>query len=67
MLKQSKGEIWVGLLGLPYAMKAQDIQEDGDTVTFTRLVEAKDGSKRVERITTRKEYMIFTSETLEVD
>ena len=65
MIKQVKGEIWIGLAGISYAMRAEEIEEKPDgTVTFVRLVEGRDG-KRKERITTRKEHVIYTSETLE--
>ena len=64
MAQNKKGEIWIGLRGFPYAMRAQDIHEKGGKVVFIRLVEAKDGSKRTERITTSKEHVIYTAETL---
>ena len=53
---------------MSYAMCAEDIHEDPDgSVTFTRLVEEKGGGKRTERIKTRKEHIIFISETLETN
>jgi hypothetical protein len=61
-----KGEIWVGLEGIPFAVRAEDIREENDgKVTFIRLVESKDGSHRKERISTRKEHVLYVSETLE--
>jgi hypothetical protein len=57
-----KGEIWVGLEGIPFAVRAEDIREENDgKVTFIRLV----GSHRKERISTRKEHVLYVSETLE--
>ncbi len=67
MIKQTKGEIWIGLAGVAYAMHAENIEEKADgSVTFLRLVEGRDG-KRKERIDTRKEHIIYISETLETD
>jgi hypothetical protein len=67
-MKSKKGEIWIGLTGMSYAMCAEDIHEDPDgSVTFTRLVEEKGGGKRTERIKTRKEHIVFISETLETN
>jgi hypothetical protein len=66
MLKQSKGEIWIGLVGLPFPMRADDIKEAKDgSVTFLRLVESKDGSSRKELIKTHKSQIVYISETLE--
>jgi hypothetical protein len=66
-MKNKKGEIWVGLIGMGYAMCAEDIHEDPDgSVTFIRHVEEKGGGKRMERIKTRKEHIVFVAETLEV-
>ena len=54
MIKQAKGEIWIGLAGVGYAMRAEEIEEKPDgSVTFVRLMEGRDG-KRKERISTRK-------------
>jgi hypothetical protein len=67
-MKSKKGEIWIGLTGMSYAMCAEDIHEDPDgSVTFTRLVEEKGGGKRTELIKTRKEHIIFISETLDTN
>jgi len=67
MIKQTKGEIWIGLTGVAYAMHAENIEEKADgSVTFLRLVEGREG-KRKELITTRKEHIVYISETLEVD
>jgi len=67
MIKQTKGEIWIGLTGVAYAMHAEQIEEKADgSVTFIRLVEYK-GNHRKERISTRKEHIVYISETLEVD
>jgi len=67
MIKQTKGEIWIGLTGVAYAMHAEQIKEKADgSVTFLRLVEGRDG-KRKELITTRKEHIVYISETLETD
>jgi hypothetical protein len=67
MIKQTKGEIWIGLAGVAYAMHAENIEEKADgSVTFLRLVEGRDG-KRKERIDTRKEHIIYISETLEAN
>jgi hypothetical protein len=65
-MKSKQGEIWIGLIGMGFAMCAQDIQEDPDgSITFTRLVEEKGGGKRKELIKTRKEHVVYISETLE--
>ena len=67
-MKSKKGEVWIGLIGMGYAMCAEDIHEDPDgSVTFTRHVEEKGGGKRTEMIKTRKEHIVFISETLESD
>jgi len=67
MIKQTKGEIWIGLTGVSYAMRAENIEEKADgSVTFIRLVDYK-GSHRKERISTRKEHIVYISETLETD
>jgi hypothetical protein len=67
MIKQTKGEIWIGLAGVAYAMHAENIEEKADgSVTFLRLVEGRDG-KRTELIKTRKEHIVFISETLETN
>ena len=68
MLKQSKGEIWVGIVGLQFPMCIEGkIKEERDgSVSFIRVVESKDGSGRKERIDTRKEHIIYVSETIEV-
>jgi hypothetical protein len=66
MLKQSKGEIWIGLVGLPFPMRAEQIIEAKDgSVSFLRLVESKDGSSRKELIKTHKSQIVYISETLE--
>jgi hypothetical protein len=62
----SKGETWICLLGANRAMHAEDIEEKPDgSVSFICLVEYKDGRHRKERITTRKEHIVYISETLE--
>ena len=67
-MKSKKGEVWIGLIGMGYAMCAEEIHEDPDgSVTFTRHVEEKGGGKRTELIKTRKEHIVFISETLESD
>ena len=67
MIKQTKGEIWIGLAGVSYAMRAENIEEKADgSVTFVRLVEGRDG-KRKERIDTRKEHIVYISQTLEIE
>lgn len=67
-MKSKKGEVWIGLIGMGYAMCAEDIHEDPDgSVTFTRHVEEKGGGKRTELIKTRKEHIVFVAETLESD
>jgi len=67
-MKSKKGEVWIGLIGMGYAMCAEDIHEDPDgSVTFTRHVEEKGGGKRTELIKTRKEHIVFIAETLESD
>jgi hypothetical protein len=67
-MKSKKGEIWIGLIGMGFAMCAQDIHEDPDgSVSFIRLVEEKGGGKRKELIKTRKENIVFISETLETN
>jgi hypothetical protein len=64
----TKGEIWIGLEGLPFAVRAENIVEEADgKVTFVRLVETKDGGHRKDRITTQKEHILYVSETLESD
>lgn len=66
MIKQTKGEMWIGLIGLGFAMHAEDFEEKPDgSVSFIRLVEYKDGRHRKERISTRKEHIVYISETLE--
>jgi len=68
MIKQTKGEVWVGLLGANFAMRAVEIEEKPDgSVTFVRLVEYKDGRSRKEKISTRKEHIVYISETLEAN
>ncbi len=63
-----KGEIWVGLSGIPFPVRAENIAEEKDgKVTFIRFVESKDGSHRKEKISTRKEHILYVSETLETD
>jgi len=62
----AKGEIWICLLGANRAMQAEDIEEKPDgSVSFICLVKYKDGRYRKERITTRKEHVVYISETLE--
>jgi hypothetical protein len=66
MNSNKKGEVWIGLLGQPYAMRAEEIKYGKDgKITFLRLVDSKDGSKRTERITTEKKHVIYISETIE--
>ena len=65
--RQRVGEIWIQLSGMGYAIQAQNLEDDGDKVTFTRYVEGKDGSKRTDRITAAKQHVIFIAETIEAD
>ena len=53
-------------MGANRAMQAEDIEEKPDgLVSFICLVKYKDGRYRKERITTRKEHIVYISETLE--
>ena len=66
MIKNNKGETWICLLGANRAMRAEEIEEKPDgSVSFICLVEYKDGRHRKERISTRKEHIVYISETLE--
>jgi hypothetical protein len=67
MIKQPKGETWICLVGVGFSMHVEgEIEEKPDgSVSFVRLVEYKDGRHRKERISTRKEHIVYTSETLE--
>ena len=64
--RSKRGEIWIGLTGLPFPMRAENIKEKNGDITFLRLVDGKDG-KRTERVKTRKEHVIYISETLEAE
>ena len=64
--RSKPGEIWIGLTGLPFPMHAENIEEKGGEITFTRLVDSRDG-KRTEKITAQKQHVVYISETLEVD
>lgn len=68
MFKQEKGEIWVGLHGVGFAMHAEQKPEErpDGSVSFIRIVDYK-GTKRKERVDTRKEHLIYLSETIEAD
>jgi len=62
--RSKRGEIWIGLAGATFPMRAENIKEakNGD-ITFLRLVDGKDG-KRTEQVKTRKEHVIYVSETI---
>ncbi len=60
------GEVWIGITGVPFPMRAEKIKEKNGEITFLRLVDGKDG-KRTERVTTQKEHVVYISETLEVE
>ena len=60
-----QGEVWIGLIGLSYPMRAENIKKQGKDLVFTRLVEVKDGSRRKEMITTKQENVLYVSETIE--
>lgn len=64
--RSKPGEVWIGLTGLPFPMRAENIQEKDGEITFTRFVDSKDG-KRTERITAQKQHVVYISETLEVE
>jgi len=45
-----KGEIWVGVEGIPNALRAEDVKEENDgKVTFIQLVEKSPTSPRLRR------------------
>jgi hypothetical protein len=62
--RSKKGEVWIGLLGMTFPMRAENIKEKNGDIIFTRLVDGKDG-KRTEKVTTKKQHVIYMSETLE--
>ena len=65
--RSKAGEIWVGLAGGNFPMRAENIKEGKNgEITFIRLVDGKDG-KRTERVKTRKEHVIYVSETLKAE
>jgi len=51
---------------MTFPMRAENIKEKNGELTFTRLVDGKDG-KRTERVTTKKQHVIYMSETLEAE
>jgi hypothetical protein len=57
------GEIWILLSGVSYPMRAEQIEEKGDDITFLRHVDGKDG-KRTEKITAQKQHVIYLAETI---
>ena len=69
MIKQPKGDTWICLLGVGFSMHVEGkIEEKPDgSFTFVRLVEYKDGRSRKEKISTRKEHVVYISETLEAN
>ena len=64
--RNKAGEVWIGLVGMTFPMRAENIKEKNGELTFTRLVDGKDG-KRTEKVTTKKQHVIYMSETLEAD
>ena len=64
--RNKAGEVWIGLVGMTFPMRAENIKEKNGEITFTRLVDGKDG-KRTEKVTTKKQHVIYMSETLEAD
>jgi hypothetical protein len=64
--RNKAGEIWIGIAGVGFPMRAENIKEKNGEITFTRLVDGKDG-KRTEKVTTKKQHVIYMSETLEVE
>lgn len=57
------GEIWILLSGMSYPIRAEQIEEKGDELTFLRFVDGKDG-KRTEKITAQKQHVIYLAETI---
>jgi hypothetical protein len=57
------GEIWILLSGMSYPIRAEQIEEKGDEITFLRFVDGKDG-KRTEKITAQKQHVIYLAETI---
>jgi hypothetical protein len=60
------GEIWILLTGVSYPMRAEQIEEKGDEISFLRFVDGKDG-KRTEKITTQKQHLVYLAETIAAD
>lgn len=57
------GEIWILLSGMSYPIRAEQIEEKGDEITFLRFVDGKDG-KRTEKIIAQKQHVIYLAETI---
>lgn len=60
------GEVWIGLSGVPFPMRAENIREKNGEITFTRLVDGKDG-KRTERIVAQKQHVVYVAETVKAE
>ena len=65
-LRSKAGEVWINIVGVPFPMRAENIEEKDGEIIFIRPVDGKDG-KRTERITTQKQNIIYMSETLSAD
>jgi hypothetical protein len=48
---------------MSYPIRAEQIEEKGEEITFLRFVDGKDG-KRTEKITAQKQHVIYLAETI---